>query len=152
MKFHSFSNKILKPGCDSDPGNGRLPSSLSLRGNRCSQDSRLCSGISEKMSSRTKEDAREKGKENAGTLDKSLPSLGLSLFIGQLRSWKISKIPHRVMVHGCRVQTVPTISDHHFWHSFGTSMSSFKIPTWLENNSVFKIHLKEPWNITEYGF
>lgn len=47
-----------------------------------------------------KEDTRGKAKEDTRTLDKSLPSLGLSFLIRQMRSWKISKIPHRVIFHG----------------------------------------------------
>lgn len=200
MKFHSFSNKLLKPGCDSDPGNGRLPSSLSLRGDRCSKGSRLCSGSSEEMEGEVinvwaaeQDDAREKGRDpdkgqwkprdsqskapHQARGKRSRPEnypevapldpargpcfwdlgqvtalIGLSFPIDQMRSWKTSRIPHRRILHVCREQTVPIIPDHCFSHPFGTSMFSFKIPTWLENNSLFKIHLKEPWNTTDYGF
>ena len=203
MKFHSFSNKLLKPGCDSDPGNGRLPSSLSLRKDRCSKGSRLRSGSSEemegdvinvwaaeqKMMAERKAEIPTKGNGSHGTPSPRLPPsspsrgkdsrpenypevapldpargpcfqdlgqvtalVGLSFPISQMRSWKTCKIPHRRTLHICREQTVPVIPDYCFSHPFSTSMFSFKIPTWLENNSLFKIHLKEPWNITEYGF
>lgn len=196
MKFHSFSNKLLKPGCDSDSGNGRLPSSLSLSGDRCSKCSRLRSGSSEemegdvinvwaaeqKMMPERKAEILTKGNGSHGApptpcrkgsrpenypegapleparepcfwdLGQVIALVGFSFPINQIRSWKTSKIPHRRILHVCRDQTVPIIPDHCFSHSFSTPMFSFKIPTWLENNSLFKIHLKEPWNITEYEF
>lgn len=138
--------KVLKPGCDSWPlklaeclapflWGGQLPPGLwallwKLRGSG--------GWYYQRTSSRTREDAREKGTENPETVDKWLPPLGLSFLINQMRSWKTSRFC-RVIDYSMAVGTklhlrdLTITSDTHLEPQYFL----FKPPTWLENNSRF---------------